>query len=93
MGIDVLQQAMGEDLHVGRYDLLTPDELNMELKERMKRATALSTRALLDKVFPPSDGPSPGGDDTATTIMDMGSGHGSTARTAAKEYGCNVSDP
>ncbi|CAN0361205.1 unnamed protein product, partial [Ectocarpus sp. 12 AP-2014] len=78
-------QAWGEDIHIGRYDLLSTDELKMGPRERIKRATALSTRGLLGKVFPPS----PGGE-TTMTVMDMGSAHGSTARMAAKEHGCNV---
>lgn len=82
------QQAWGEDIHIGRYDLLSTDELKMGPRERIKRAAALSTRGLLGKVFPPS----PGGE-TTMTVMDMGSAHGSTARTAAKEHGCNVSSP
>lgn len=43
-------------------------------------------RAMLTKAFP-SSGPSSNG----STIMDMGSAHGGTARIAAKEFGCNVS--
>ncbi|CAM9145359.1 unnamed protein product, partial [Ectocarpus sp. 4 AP-2014] len=78
-------QAWGEDIHIGRYDLLSTDELKMGPRERIKRATALSTRGLLGKVFPPL----PGGE-TTMTVMDMGSAHGSTARMAAKEHGCNV---
>eukprot|EP00752_Nemacystus_decipiens_P001274 g1270.t1 len=73
------------DIHVGRYDLLDEDERKLEVRERMKLATKLSTGMLLGKAFP-KDGPSPVG----STIADFGAGFGSTARAAAREYGCNV---
>ncbi|CAM9795112.1 unnamed protein product [Scytosiphon promiscuus] len=81
-------QAWGEDIHIGRYDLLNKDELeNLDARERIRRATTLSTNILLGKAFPSAGSePLPSG----YTVMDMGSAHGSTARAAAKEYGCNV---
>lgn len=82
-------KAWGEDIHIGRYDLLTKDELdNMDARQRIRRATTISTEILLGKAFPFANSePLPSG----FTVMDMGSAHGSTARAAAKEYGCNVS--
>lgn len=61
---------------------------NLDARERIRRATTLSTEILLGKAFRSAGSePLPSG----FTVMDMGSAHGSTARAAAKEYGCNVS--
>lgn len=83
---DVASQAWGGDIHVGRYDLLGEDELKLGVRAWIKRATKLSTGILLGKAFP-ADRPSPAG----STIAEMGSAFGTTSRTAAREYGCNVS--
>lgn len=78
----------GKDLHIGRFDLLKREDDKLEGSARIKRAAELATEILLTKAFPPS-GPAP---DKCIT-MDMGSSTGSTARLAAKTYGCNVRMP
>ena len=79
-------QAWGGDIHLGRYDLLDKDDLQLGVRDRIKKATKIATGILLGKAFP-ADGPSSAG----STIADFGSAFGTTARVAAREYGCNVS--
>ena len=80
------QQAWGGtgDIHIGLYDHLDKEQRKLETRDRIRMATTLTTEWFLGNAF--GNGPSPAG----STVVDMGSGFGSTARVAAKEYGCNV---
>jgi len=70
---------------MGLYDHLDTDQLELGTRDRMKLATMMSTDMLLRKAF--ANRPSPVG----STVVDMGSGFGSTARAAVRQYDCNVS--
>ena len=82
----VRAQVWGEEVHVGRYDLLEGDDAKLEGLERVQRATAMTNNVLMDRLFPASFVPS-----GETAVMDMGSGFGTFARSIATRFGCKVS--
>eukprot|EP00903_Cladosiphon_okamuranus_P013609 g12674.t1 len=75
----------GEHIHVGLYTKLEGDDAKLEGVPRITKASSLTTDALLSRCFPEGSPPA-----SESTMMDMGSGYGGTARVAAKTLGCKV---
>ncbi|CAM9550088.1 unnamed protein product [Ascophyllum nodosum] len=85
MNVRYFDKVWGEEVHVGRYDLLEGDDAKLEGLERVQRATAMTNNVLMDRLFPASFVPS-----GETAVMDMGSGFGTFARSIATRFGCKV---
>ena len=71
---------------MGLYNKLRGDDAELEGVSKIMKASSLCTEELLARCFPTGEGPPP----DKSTLMDLGSGCGGTARVAAKEFGCTV---
>ena len=80
------QVSGGEDIHVGLQSMLKGEDAKLQGAARISKASYITTTELLNRCFP-SEGSF---DPLKSTVLDMGSGFGGTARVAAKELGCKV---
>ena len=71
---------------MGIHTMLKGEDAKLEGVPRISKASSISTTELLNRFFPSDCGFDP----SKSTVMDMGSGFGGTARVAAKELGCKV---
>ncbi|CAN0172371.1 unnamed protein product, partial [Ectocarpus sp. 13 AM-2016] len=86
----------GEHIHVGLYSKLNAEEAKLPVLDRIKKASILNAEELLARCFPASgngtDGTNGNGASptSKSTMVDMGSGYGGSARLAAKTLGCKA---
>eukprot|EP00904_Undaria_pinnatifida_P010121 jgi/Undpi1/6239/HiC_scaffold_20.g08723.m1 len=80
------QVSGGEDIHVGLQSMLKGEDAKLQGVARISKASYITTTELLNRCFP-SEGSF---DPSKSTVLDMGSGFGGTARVAAKELGCKA---
>ncbi|CAN0358888.1 unnamed protein product [Ectocarpus sp. 6 AP-2014] len=87
----------GEHIHVGLYSKLTAEEAKLPVLDRIKKASILNAEELLARCFPASANGTNGTNGNGaphtseSTMVDMGSGYGGSARLAAKTLGCKAS--
>ncbi|CAN0545014.1 unnamed protein product, partial [Ectocarpus sp. 12 AP-2014] len=87
----------GEHIHVGLYSKPNAEEAKLSVLDRIKKASILNAEELLARCFPASgngtNGTSGNGapPTSESTMVDMGSGYGGSARLAAKTLGCKAS--
>lgn len=70
---------------MGLLDQLSGEDAKLEGLPRLIKAMRVSTDELLKRCFPPGSPPP-----ETCTVVDLGSGVGSTARELAKRYRCKV---
>ncbi|CAN0504428.1 unnamed protein product, partial [Ectocarpus sp. 12 AP-2014] len=86
----------GDHIHVGLYSKLNAEEAKLPVLDRIKKASILNAEELLARCFPASANGTNGRNGNGappiseSTMVDMGSGYGGSARLAAKTLGCKA---